>query len=199
MRRATSTSTTIEKHPWEPFAPAGAKILFLGSFPPPRIRWSMDFFYPNITNDFWKVIGIIFFGEKEHFIEKSAKRFKEEEIKRFLTEKGIALYDAATAVRRLSNNASDARLQVVEPTDIAALLARMPHCHHIAVTGEKAAKTILASHDAEPPGIGESVEIHYGERTVTLWRLPSTSRAYPLAPEKKAEHYRALFQAIGVL
>lgn len=95
----------IEKHPWEPFAPAGAKILFLGSFPPPRIRWSMDFFYPNITNDFWKVIGIIFFGEKEHFIEKSAKRFKEEEIKRFLTEKGIALYDAATAVRRLSNNA----------------------------------------------------------------------------------------------
>lgn len=189
----------IEKHPWEPFAPENAKILFLGSFPPPRIRWSMDFYYPNITNDFWKVVGIIFFNDKEHFIEKAAKRFKENEIKQFLTEKGIALYDAATAVRRLGNNASDAQLQIVEATDIAALLARMPHCHHIAVTGEKAAQALLATHDAAPPKIGESTEIHYGERTVTLWRLPSTSRAYPLAPEKKAEQYRALFHAVGLL
>ena len=39
-----------EKHPWEPFAPQEAKILFLGSFPPPRARWSMEFYYPNITN-----------------------------------------------------------------------------------------------------------------------------------------------------
>ena len=199
MRNAASTTAPIEKHPWKPFAPANAKILFLGSFPPPRTRWSMDFYYPNITNDFWKVIGIIFFDDKEHFIEKSAKRFKEEEIKRFLTEKGIALYDAATAVRRLGNNASDAQLQIVEATDIAVLLARMPHCRHIAVTGEKAAQTILAAHDAAPPKIGESIEIHYGERTVTLWRLPSTSRAYPLAPEKKAEHYRKLFNTIEIL
>ena len=151
MTKATSTTATIEKHPWEPFAPAGAKILFLGSFPPPRIRWSMEFYYPNITNDFWKVIGIIFFDDKEHFIEKAAKRFKESEIKQFLTEKGIALYDAATAVRRLGNNASDAQLQIVEATDIASLLARMPHCHHIAVTGEKAAQAILSPHKAEIP------------------------------------------------
>lgn len=199
MTKATSTTATIEKHPWEPFAPADAKILFLGSFPPPRIRWSMEFYYPNITNDFWKVIGLIFFDDKEHFIEKAAKRFKESEIKQFLTEKGIALYDAATAVRRLGNNASDAQLQIVEATDITALLARMPHCHHIAVTGEKAAQTLLATHAATPPKIGESIEIHYGERTVTLWRLPSTSRAYPLAPEKKAEYYRRLFITIGIL
>ncbi len=199
MTKATSTTTAIERHPWEPFAPANAKILFLGSFPPPRIRWSMDFYYPNITNDFWKVIGLIFFGEKEHFIEKQGKRFKEKEIKEFLAEKGIALYDAATAVHRLSGNASDARLQIVEATDIAALLARMPHCHHIAVTGEKAAETVLAPHAGVPPKIGESTRIHYGERIITLWRMPSTSRAYPLAPEKKAEFYHALFHATGVL
>ncbi len=199
MKRATSTTATTERHPWEPFAPANAKILFLGSFPPPRIRWSMDFYYPNITNDFWKVIGLIFFGEKEHFIEKATKRFKENEIKTFLIEQGIALYDAATVVRRLSNNASDARLQIVEATDIAALLARMPHCHHIAVTGEKAAQTLLAPHHTEPPKIGESIKIHYGERSITLWRMPSTSRAYPLAPEKKAQYYRTLFTATGIL
>lgn len=50
MRNAASTTAPIEKHPWKPFAPANAKILFLGSFPPPRTRWSMDFYYPNITN-----------------------------------------------------------------------------------------------------------------------------------------------------
>ena len=195
----TSKDIPVERHPLEPFLPEGARILMLGSFPPKQEKWSMEFFYPNFINDMWRIMGLIFFNDKEHFIEKAAKRFKESEIKQFLTEKGIALYDAATAVRRLGNNASDAQLQIVEATDIAALLARMPHCHHIAVTGEKAAKTILASHDATPPKIGESTEIHYGERTVTLWRLPSTSRAYPLAPEKKAEQYRALFHTVGIL
>lgn len=37
----------IEKHPLEPFLPPKAKLLMLGSFPPQRKRWSMDFYYPN--------------------------------------------------------------------------------------------------------------------------------------------------------
>lgn len=159
----------------------------------------MEFYYPNITNDFWRIIGIIFFDEKEHFIEKAAKRFKEKEIKEFLTEKGIALYDAATAVCRLNNNASDAHLQIVEATDIATILDKMPLCKTIVVTGEKAAQALLATHNAEPPKIGENIELLYGNRTVNLWRMPSTSRAYPLAPEKKAEEYRKLFIATGIL
>lgn len=200
MKATTSNATaTIERHPWEPFAPANAKILFLGSFPPPRTRWSMDFYYPNITNDFWRIMGIIFFDEKEYFIDKAAKKFKEEQIKTLLTQKGIALYDAATAVRRLSGNASDAHLQIVEATDVAALLAQMPHCHTIAVTGEKAAEAVLAPHAGVPPKIGESTTLHYCNRTVNLWRLPSTSRAYPLATEKKAQYYRTLFTATGIL
>lgn len=31
----------IEVHPLEPFLPENGRILFLGSFPPPRGRWSM--------------------------------------------------------------------------------------------------------------------------------------------------------------
>lgn len=199
MKNNQTNSTVVEHHPWKPFAPTNAKVLFLGSFPPPRIRWSMEFYYPNITNDFWRIMGIIFFGEKEYFIEKAAKRFKEKEIKTFLSKKGIALYDAATAVCRLSGNASDARLQIVEATDIAALLVTMPQCHTIAVTGEKAAQAILSPHNAEMPKIGGSTTLQYGNRRVELWRLPSTSRAYPLAPEKKAEDYRKLFDYIGIL
>lgn len=33
-----------ELHPLEPFLPVGARLLMLGSFPPQRVRWSMDFF-----------------------------------------------------------------------------------------------------------------------------------------------------------
>ena len=51
----------IEVHPLPPFAPEGAKMLMLGSFPPPRARWKMDFFYPNFQNDMWRIFGVVFF------------------------------------------------------------------------------------------------------------------------------------------
>ena len=52
----------IEKHPLEPFLPPKAKLLMLGSFPPQRKRWSMDFYYPNLNNDMWRIVGLLFFG-----------------------------------------------------------------------------------------------------------------------------------------
>ncbi len=33
-----------EIHPLEPFFPQGARLLMMGSFPPKRERWKMDFF-----------------------------------------------------------------------------------------------------------------------------------------------------------
>ena len=47
----------IEEHPWEPFIPDGAKVLIMGTFPPGAHRWSMDFYYPNPTNDFWRIMS----------------------------------------------------------------------------------------------------------------------------------------------
>ena len=32
-----------------------------------------------------------------------------------------------------------------------------------------------------------------------IWRMPSTSRAYPLAVERKAEYYATLFRHLGIL
>ena len=58
----------IEEHPLKPFLPANAKLLMLGSFPPQRKRWSMDFYYPNLQNDMWRIFGWIFFQDKEHFL-----------------------------------------------------------------------------------------------------------------------------------
>ena len=188
-----------EHHPWEPFLPHNARILFLGSFPPPRARWAMEFYYPNITNDFWKIFGLLFFGKKDHFIIKEEKRFKEKEIKALLTEKGIALYDTATTVRRLKDNASDNFLEVVTPTDIPALLAQIPCCHAIVTTGQKATNTLTTLLGCEEPPIGTYSTATIDGREIRLWRMPSTSRAYPLAVEKKAEYYRTLLFTEAIL
>ncbi|MDE6086436.1 MAG: uracil-DNA glycosylase family protein, partial [Muribaculaceae bacterium] len=55
----------LETHPWPPFIPDHAKILIMGTFPPQPKRWSMDFYYPNRTNDFWFMMGLIFMDDKD--------------------------------------------------------------------------------------------------------------------------------------
>ena len=62
-----TTHIPIEQHPLEPFMPEGTNILMLGSFPPERKRWSMEFFYPNWGNDMWRIWGLIFFDDKQYF------------------------------------------------------------------------------------------------------------------------------------
>lgn len=230
------SAAQTERHPLKPFLPERAGILFLGSFPPPRARWSMDFFYPNFINDFWRIMGLLFFGVREHFElsggegGKKRKGFDRERIVAFAQEHGFAFYDTAAAVRRLRGNASDAHLEIVAPTDVAALLARIPLCDRIVTTGGKATEeflSILASLGAvparcrggirqeaqipvpgtqnpsaaeavRPPAIGEGVRLRIplGDqeaREIEWWRMPSTSRAYPLPFTEKAAFYSRLF------
>lgn len=127
---------TTEKHPLEPFLPPHARVLMLGSFPPQRIRWSMDFFYPNLQNDMWRIMGHLFFGDRDYFLLREERRFDRERIASFCLERGIALYDTATEIIRLKDNASDAFLQVVREVDLAALLQRIPDCRTLIATGQ---------------------------------------------------------------
>jgi len=189
----------VERHPLAPFMPPNATVMFLGSFPPQRKRWCMDFYYPNFINDHWRIEGEVFFADRNHFVDTKAKCFRREEIIAFCRERGIAFYDTATAVRRLRDNASDKFLEIVEPTDIRALLQRLPHCRAIVTTGEKAANTVCASLGIETaPKVNTFVDIpglcNADGRQIVLYRLPSSSRAYPLSFEKKAEAYRQMFR-----
>jgi len=196
----------VEYHPLKPFLPVGAKILFLGSFPPQRKRWCIDFFYPNWINDHWRIEGQVFFGDKNHFVLEKEKRFKLDEIVRHCEEKGIAFFDTSTAVRRLKDNASDKFLEVVEPTDIAALTSQLPQLRAIVTTGEKATETICATLGIpEVPKVNTFVAISsppkggrggWSGEGALLWRLPSSSRAYPLSFEKKVEAYAKMFDAV---
>ena len=183
-----------ERHPFEPFLPENARILFLGSFPPQPKRWSMPFYYPNWSNDFWRVMGLLFFADKDHFAVPGQKRFDQVRVEAFCREQGLALYDTACEVRRLQDNASDKFLEVVTPTDLPALLACIPECRTLVTTGQKATDVIVGTFGCAEPPVGGHVEIVIdGCRPLSFWRMPSTSRAYPLALERKAVFYRRLW------
>ena len=186
----------IEPHPLQPFLPEGAEILMLGSFPPKRERWSMDFFYPNIQNDMWRIMGLLFYNDKDYFIDivQGKPRFSYERVVDFCTAKHIALYDAASAVRRLKDNASDAFLEIVQPTDIPALLRQMPHCCKVVSTGGKSAGAIAEQLGCEVPAVGGFATFILDGKPYHFFRMPSSSRAYPLKLEKKAEAYRRVFE-----
>ena len=189
--------TPVEYHPFQPFLPEGARVLFLGSFPPQPKRWSIDFYYPNFINDFWRICGLAFFGDKEYFIVPGERRFNKEQIIRFCIQEGFALYDTASAVRRLKDNASDKFLEVVEPTDLGALLQQIPLCRAVVTTGQKATDVLSAACSCAEPPMGGVVSTCLAGRPVSFWRMPSTSRAYPLSLEKKTAAYKILFNSLN--
>lgn len=186
----------IETHPWEPFIPDGAKVLIMGTFPPGEHRWSMDFYYPNPTNDFWRIMSLIFMGDKDALYDASIKKFDLERVKSLAADNHIALNDTGRRIRRLKGNASDKFLEIIQPVDLNQLLTKMPECRDVATTGEKAAEVVASLTDTSIPKMGEFALSAEGLR---LWRMPSTSRAYPMKLEKKAEYYRKLFEEAGII
>ena len=188
---------TTELHPLGFFLPASAKLLMLGSFPPPKVRWSMDFYYPNIQNDMWRILGVLFYADKDHFLA-APKAFSREKAVAFCEEVGLALGDSAIEVIRLKANASDKFLEVVRPIDLAEVLERIPRCEAIVVTGQKAMDTLLALlPGVEEPKVGHYVSFRFADRSLRLYRMPSSSRAYPKPLAEKAAVYQTMFEELG--
>ena len=185
----------IETHPWPPFIPEGAKVLLMGTFPPGEHRWSMDFYYPNPTNDFWRIMSLLFLGDKNALYDAKTKKFDLERVRCLASDNHIALNDTAREIRRLKGNASDKFLEILKPVPLLDLLTKMPECHDVATTGEKAAGVIASLTSTEVPHMGEFTMAD----GIRYWRMPSTSRAYPMKLEVKAEYYRNLFIAAGIL
>lgn len=159
----------------------------------------MEFFYPNFNNDMWRIMGVIFYGDRDRFVVAGERRFDREGVEAFCTEQGIGLYDTASEVRRLAGNAADKFLEVVTPTDVGELLRTAPLCRAVAVTGEKAAYTFAATFGCGVPAVGESVGFGFEGREMRLYRMPSSSRAYPLPLVQKAAVYESMFRAEGFL
>lgn len=194
------TEVPLECHPWQPFLPEHTRVLMLGSFPPSRQRWCMDFFYPNYINDMWRIFGLCLYGDALHFVDSSKKAFRLDDIKAMLQERGVGLYDTARVVRRTKNTASDKDLEVVEAVDLVDLLGRIPACRAVVTTGQKATDLFTAQMGISQPKVGGYVEFAFPmgdmegtSRTLRLYRMPSSSRAYPMRLDRKAAFYQPLF------
>ena len=183
----------IEQHPWIPFIPKNAKIIFLGSFPPQKEKWGMDFYYPNKQNDFWRIIGKILHDKYDFYIDLKTNNFDKSKIIKEVSKYGIGLGDIAHQVRRLRNNASDKYLEIITSIDIITILNNTPTCNIIVSTGQKAAEVISKITSTEIPAIGCFSTFNLSQnRTIKIFRMPSTSRAYPLSIEKKTSFYKKL-------
>ena len=196
-----SDEQNIELRPFPPFLPPQATVLMMGSFPPAAEKRAMEFHYPNFQNDMWRVYGLVFFGDAMHFQRAGEKAFDAERIKAFLTERGIGSCPGVRRAIRTHGNASDAYLKVVETVELPEILEKIPQCRRICTTGGKATEILLALLETEVKAkdfkTGTTITARCGDRDLLVTRLPSTSRAYPMKLEKKAEAYRKFFVEAG--
>lgn len=186
-----------ESHPFEPFLPTEARLLMLGTFPPAEKRWSMKFYYPNFTNDMWRIVGLCFFGDAMHFVRQHEKTYDLAALETFLAEKGIALYDTCTKVVRTTGTASDKDLQVVEETDLKTMLRQLPQCQTVVTAGQLATAIACRQFGVDEPKTGQYSEFQLDGRPMRIYRMPSTSRAYPAPLTQKAEAYRKVFALLS--
>jgi G:T/U-mismatch repair DNA glycosylase len=118
-------------------------------------------------------------------------------IKAFLVEKGIAIFDTALRIRRTKDTASDKDLEIVQPSDLDAMLKSLPDCKGVLTAGQLATEIFMRHYDIKDmPKMGQSVEFMFDGRLMKLYRMPSSSRAYPMQLEKKAEFYRVMFDEL---
>ena len=196
------TEHPLEHHPFKPILPLQAQVVMMGTFPPTDEKRCMEFHYPNFQNDMWRIMGEVFYGDKDHFRIGDEKRFDPVRIEAFLREKGIALCSSAKTAIRLRGNAADKDLKIIEPVDMDELLLDLPKVEWIFTTGGLATETLLGllPEKVKPPKTNEWIDYPYSaNRPLKLYRLPSTSRAYPLKFEKKVEAYQTFFKKVGLI
>ena len=203
----------VETHPFAPVLPPNATVMMMGTFPPTADKWAMSFHYPNFYNDMWRIYGRVFFDDADYFRVGDEKRFDPERIRSFMFERGIASCPTVKQAIRETGNASDKNLTVVTRVDLDNILPQVPHVKTLFTTGGKATEVLMSLLAAPPakskyPKTNQSMHYPYewqndnqttAVNDLTLYRLPSTSRAYPLALDKKVAAYKAFFKEIGKL
>ena len=78
-------------------------------------------------------------------------------------------------------------------------IVALPLAIAFAVASGVSPDTLSSLYGCAKPAVGEYVNTTLSNRPVRLWRMPSSSRAYPIALEKKAEAYASMFKTAGLL
>lgn len=190
----------IEVHPFKPFLPLGASLLMLGTFPPAPKRWCMEWYYPNFSNDMWRIVGLLLHADVQHYVDAEKKSYHLPALQADLAQLGVALYDTCYRIRRTTGTASDKDLEVVTPTNLDALLSSLPQLRAVVCAGALATRIFTEHYGVDHRGMqmGEHRPFCFNGRDLRLYRMPSTSRAFPMPTVQKARFYGQMMQEIGM-
>lgn len=135
------------KHPFEPFIPAGATKLILGTIPPARFCKNLnmelfeddvDFYYGSKDNAFWDLFGEVF----DVYFEKSNTAKAINERKSFLEKKKIGITDIISECFRENESSLDDKLDVISRKELGKLLIDHPSISTLIYTSEFVKKQV---------------------------------------------------------
>ncbi len=159
--------TAAVRHCFPPVAGADTRLLVLGSLPG-AVSLAQGRYYAHPRNQFWRLIGDVI-GRDLAGLDYDARLAA-------LRDAGIGLWDTVAAATRRGSLDADIRLHAA--SDLAALIATLPALKAIGFNGGTSAR-IGRRQIGERPGIA-------------LVDLPSSSPAYTLDFETKAQAWRRL-------
>ena len=148
-----------------PILDAGIETLILGSFPSPASLAAQQY-YAHRQNQFWRVLAAL--------LDEALVEADYAEKQRCLLRHHIGVWDVYHRCQR--QGALDSAIRSAEPNDFSDLRRVAPALRRIGFNGRTAARF-------ERQFAREGYEVHI---------LPSTSPAYTLAFERKAERWKSV-------
>lgn len=119
------------------------KFLVVGSFPTTEKKMAFNFFYPNPTNKFWKVLSKVFTNSKVKLNlsvsindSEEAKRQSKIDRQNFCNENGVAMTDILKSCIRMDGNSKDEQLLVHCYNPILEILEKYKTIDRIILTAK---------------------------------------------------------------
>jgi len=127
----------IHKHPYNPYIPANANKLIVGTLPPPRFsmgnlkKGDVDFCYGSIDGQLWKILNEIF-NLNLHF---ETTQLAIQQRKDFLIENNIGICDIVASCERKKIDASDLGMENIQLRNIRHFIELHPKVKTLLLTG----------------------------------------------------------------
>ena len=127
----------IHKHPYNPYIPANANKLIVGTLPPPRFsmgnlkKGDVDFCYGSIDGQLWKILNEIF-NLNLHF---ETTQLAIQQRKDFLIENNIGICDIVASCERKKMDASDLGMENIQLRNLLHFLKLHPKVKTLLLTG----------------------------------------------------------------
>ncbi len=133
-------------HPYEPFIPAGATKLIIGTIPPPRFckdpqvleQDDVNFYYGSKDNYFWEILSEVFKEELDYANTQKAI----DQRKKLLEIQKVGITDIIAHCEHKKDSASDKDIEYPSHKDLKKLLEENPQINCLIYTSEFVKKQV---------------------------------------------------------